>query len=108
MLGAFTLVSATLARASKSQVKGEVTVSTGAATAIEIVEPQPVKMDELAILDVGERSHNWRKTWTQTPVIVEDIITRSGKSYKVHQVENRSVDGNFYRVLMRELTSYRA
>ena len=80
MLGSFPLVSALLAHESRTQVKGEVTVTIGVQTAIEIVEPQPLKMNELAMLDPGERLYNWRKTWTQTEINPGDEIEVAGES----------------------------
>ena len=108
MLGSFPLVSALLAHESRTQVKGEVTVTIGVQTAIEIVEPQPLKMNELAMLDPGERLYNWRKTWTQTEINPGDEIEVAGRKYRVHQMDDRSIDGNFYRVLMREKVANRA
>lgn len=102
MLGVFTLVSAKLAHESKAQTKGEITVTIGSQTAIEIVEPQPVRMNELQMLEPGERLSNWRKTWTQSEIIPGDEIEHNGRKYRIHQVDDRSIDGNFYRVLMRE------
>lgn len=108
MLGAFTLVAATFNHVTKTMIKGEVVRTSEATAAIEIVQPQPLKMDELAIIEQGERLRNWRKTWTQTAIVSGDEITHGGKTYLVHQVDDRAIDGGFYRVVMREITTYRA
>jgi hypothetical protein len=88
---------------------GEWVPASGATVAIRIIVPQPVNENELQMLSDGEHVRNYRKTWTETRVFVRetdedsDVITYDGKDYKVVQVDNRSVLGNFYRVMMREL-----
>jgi hypothetical protein len=62
----------------------------------------------------GERKYNHRKTWITSeihvwPLVPEaatgenpDIFLIDGKYYKVMQVDDRNVLGNYYRVVMRE------
>jgi hypothetical protein len=102
MIGNFPMVSAKLAHESKSQTKGEIVVAIGTQTNIQIIEPQPLKMNELAMLEPGERLYNWRTTWTATLIIPTDEIEYNSKKYRVAQVNDRNIEGSFYRVMMRE------
>jgi hypothetical protein len=82
-------------------------------TNIEIIAPQPMRPDELQMLPQGERVYNHLVTW-MTPEIRNwpvvpgststnpDILRIDGSHYKVMEISNRSVLGNFYRVVLRE------
>jgi len=112
MLSVFDKSSATVKLADNgSYAKGEWTPSYNAATEIHIVTPQPLKANELQMLDAGERKSNYLKTWFDEKVIPREglkdsaIVTYAGKDYLVYQVDDWNVQGNFYRIVMREITN---
>ncbi len=78
---------------------------------IQIVIPQPIRAEDLEILEDGERAQDFRVTWTETELRTRegardaDQITYNGVTYKVKQVSDRSALGNFYRAVMRKLDS---
>jgi hypothetical protein len=92
-------------------VNGEWTPATGVSSTIKIIAPQPLSANELQMFSDGEHVRDYLKTWTQTRVFVRegnednDKIQWNGKDYKVVQVNDRSVLGPFYRVVMREITA---
>jgi len=71
---------------------------------IEVVIPQPVTMQEIVILPEGQHIKNFVKTWTESELKVNDKITYNEKEFLVYQVDTR-FEGNFYRVILREITS---
>jgi len=108
-------ISATLYRTSGSSYDdGEWTPATPSQTAVEIIAPQPLRSNELQMLPEGERKYNHRVTWITDeihiwPLIPDsptkenpDIFLIDGKFYKLMQIDDRSVLGNFYRAVMRE------
>jgi hypothetical protein len=100
LLAYFPKVSATVSREVKTQIKGEVTTGYSAPATIAIVEPQPVKANELVITEPGDRISNYKVTWIGSEIYDTDEITYRGKKYRVHSVGDR-ID-EFYRVIMRE------
>ena len=78
-------------------------------TPIRIIVPQPVKENELAQMSEGEKVSDFRKTYSETPLqtrregVDADSIIYDGRTYKVFQCDDRSVLGEFYRVIMREV-----
>lgn len=101
MLDQFPRVSATLYPVTKSVTKGEVTLTRGTGSAIEIIEPQPLRANELLMLESGERNANWLVTWTTALVVTTDVISYGGRDFKAMQVSTRP-EGEFRRVQMRE------
>ena len=84
---------------------GEVTESE-----ILIVKPQPVRREDLINLEDGESVSDYAKTWTKTTLKTRrgqadaDEIEIAGYVFKVVQVDDRSMDGDFFRVVMRRPT----
>lgn len=107
-------ISATLVRTSGGAYSDGIWVpSYPASSSVQIIAPQPMRSDELQMLPEGERKYNHRVTWIETSVHIwplvpgatsekPDILLISGKFYKIMQIDDRSVLGNFYRVVLRE------
>ena len=70
---------------------------------ITIISPQPASGKELLLLPEGDREFNHLKTWTETALQNEDIVTWNGTQFKVVRVGDFNFDGGFYPILMREL-----
>ena len=74
---------------------------------IFIVKPQPVTANELQMLPSGERTMDYLKSYLKTTIntrellVDSDIISYSGRNYKVIQVEDRSQDGGFYKFYLK-------
>ena len=113
MLGYFLneTVQATLYRASAGlNVKGVWTPGSYTPESISIIAPQPVKADELTMLDDGEHVSDYLKTWTADTTVATregttdaDEIEWKGSRYKVMQVDDRATLGNYVRVIMRKV-----
>ena len=77
---------------------------------ILIIEPQPVKANDLQMLPEGQRTANWLKTWIDESVLPRQgnndssIIVYKGKEFFTYQVNDWQIDGNFYRLFIREIT----
>jgi len=75
-------------------------------TPITVTYTQPVKMDELQILEDGERISDYVKIYTDQVIqgrvgaADSDQITILGQMYKVTQVEDRPI-GVFRKVIMK-------
>ena len=94
-------------------VKGEWVAPTPTDTDVEIISPQPMTADELQMLPPGEQVRNYVKTWITSEVHLwsdtygptlenPDLLIVNSRSYKIVQINNRSILGNFYRAVMRE------
>jgi len=87
---------------------GEVVPGAITAATVKIIAPQPVKADELEMLEGGERVSDYLKSYTHSTVqtrrgsIPADTITVYGEMYKVVQVENRPI-GEFRKFIMRRI-----
>lgn len=103
LISYFPTVPAKLAHEIQAQTKGEIAITLSDQVTIPIIEPQPVKENELKLDNPGERLYNYRRTWTRIAVVPTDEIEYGGKKYRVHQVDER-ID-EFYRVIMREKVS---
>lgn len=75
---------------------------------IMVTYTQPVKMNEMQMLEDGERISDYVKVWTGSAVDTregaanaDEIITQ-GHTYKVTQAEDRPI-GVFRKVIMRRL-----
>jgi hypothetical protein len=79
---------------------GELVPGTDTDIPIKIIAPQPVKADELQMLEDGERISDHVKTWTDAAVQNRGKITVGGLDYKVVQVEDRPI-GAFRKIIMR-------
>lgn len=77
-------------------------------TPIRIIVPQPVKENEMNPLEDGEKISDYRKTWCEEVLRTReeyedaDHIRYNNVEYKVMQQDDRSVLGNYYRVVMRK------
>lgn len=76
---------------------------------INIIVPQPITSNELQMLTDGEHVKNFRKTYctdllrTRNGDQDPDRIIYAGETYEVHQVDERNVLGNYYKVIMRKI-----
>jgi len=100
LINYFPKVSALISHEIQTQVKGEVTIGFSAPLPIAIVEPQPVKANELVITEPGDRLSNYKVTWAGSEILTTDVITYRGKTYRVHSVGDR-ID-EFWRAVLRE------
>jgi hypothetical protein len=79
-----------------------------ATSSISVTYPQPVKMDELQLLEDGERISDYVKIYTADPIqgrvgaVDADRVAVLGETYKVTQVEDRPV-GVFRKVIMKRV-----
>ncbi len=102
-------VTAGIIRGAGAYVDGEWVPSWDAEIPIVIIAPQPVKANELDMLEDGERRSDFLKSWSETKVYPRegqensDRITWDGDTYKVVQTDNRVTLGDFYRFIMRRL-----
>ena len=87
---------------------GELVPGTSTATTIRIIAPQPIKADELQMLEDGERISDYVRTYSNADISTRvgtasaDHLTVFGKNYKVVQVEDRPI-GEFRKIIMRRL-----
>lgn len=81
---------------------GELVPGTATPTTIRIIAPQPVKADELQMLEDGERISDYVKTYTSSAVQNRETLTVYGRVYKVVQVEDRPI-GEFRKIIMRRM-----
>jgi hypothetical protein len=90
-------------------VKGEWVSTWAASVPIVIIAPQPLKANELDMLEDGERRSDYLTSWSETRVYPReaqqnsDRIVWDGDTYKVVQADNRATLGDFYRFVMRRL-----
>jgi hypothetical protein len=90
-------------------VDGRWVLSLAAAEDIRIIAPQPLVSNDLQMLQDGEHIRDYLTTWTKTRVMTReggedaDRILFDGDTYKVMQVDDRSLLGRFYRVVMRRV-----
>lgn len=81
----------------------------GAPGPIRIIAPQPITADDLQIIEDGEHVRDYLVSWSKTRVMTReggedaDRIVFDGDTYKVMQVNDRSILGRFYRFVMRRL-----
>jgi hypothetical protein len=100
---------ATLGDAGSYDANGKWVPVAGSTIDIKIIVPQPVAENELQMIEDGEHVRDYRVTWTESRIFVRegntdsDAINYDGKSYKVMQVDDRNVLGNYYRIVMREI-----
>lgn len=102
MIGYFPTVWAQRTYEIHTLIKGELVVSTSPPQSIAIVEPQPVRENDLRMLEPGERLSDFRVTWTAAAVDTTDRITYNGQEFRAHTVEDR---GEFRRVIMRRMVA---
>ena len=80
-------------------------------TPIRMIEPQPLREQDLNMLEDGERASDFRKTWIKT---IWEIKTREDNRdadtieygrfvFKVHRVETREGFGKFQQVILRNV-----
>lgn len=80
-------------------------------TPIRIIAPQPIRENDLNMLEDGEKASDYRVTWVFSDLEIRtrddkygaDQIIYGGTIYKVMQVDNRDPLGNFRRVVMRAI-----
>jgi hypothetical protein len=71
---------------------------------IEIIEPQPLRANDLQMLPEGERELNYLKTWTAADAQPGDRVAYDERLFKVVQMDVRSeIDAGFSRLLIREI-----
>lgn len=80
-----------------------------ASTPIQIITPQPVKANELNMLDDGEHVSDYLKSWTADERILTrdrnrdaDMIGYDSEVYKVTQVSKRPL-GAFRKFIMKRV-----
>jgi hypothetical protein len=100
LINYFPKVTALISHERQTRTKGEVSIGFSAPLPIAIVEPQPIKSDELVLTEPGDRLSNYRVTWAGSEILTTDVLTYRGKTYRVHSVGDR-VD-EFYRAILRE------
>lgn len=111
----FDKVSATLSRATGGTYTNGVWVpSSRTTTSVTVVSPQPYNGEELQMLEKGEnkveRLRTWIKSdlrlWEHTGTTVTaspDYLVINSKTYEIHKVNNRSVDGVYYEAIITEV-----
>jgi hypothetical protein len=78
---------------------------------IQIIVPQPVTENELQMLTDGETVKDFRKTYckellrTREDNKDSDIIEYNGVLYKIYQVDDRNVLGDYYKVIIRKISN---
>jgi len=93
-------------RAAGSFTAGEWVPGAEAATAIRMIEPQPVAMDELTPAEQGEDVRDFIKSWTAADVRTRaggadpDVIEWQGRHFLVVAVDRRGL-GNYRKMIMR-------
>jgi cytochrome c biogenesis factor len=102
MLSFFPKIAAQLAHETKTKTKGEIVTTLSTAIDCPIVAPQPLKANELELLEQGERDYNYLVTWLSFPIATTDRLYIAGTWYRVHQIDDR---GEFSRVVIREIVA---
>lgn len=82
------------------------------AVIIQIINPLPLRSNELQMLPEGERALNYVKTFVETDISVRedlkdsDLIVCAGKTYKVMQLSPYTLEGETVtKVIMNEVKS---
>jgi hypothetical protein len=77
---------------------------------IKIINPLPLRSNELEMLPEGERALNYVKSFVETNIHIRDgakdadLIVCQGKTYKVVQLSPYTLDGQTVnKVIMREV-----
>jgi len=91
-------------------INGEWISSFAASVPVRIIAPQPVTSNELQMMPNGEDGRDYLKTYSETKIFIResgedsDKIIFNGFEYKIVQVDDRTILGNFYRIIMRKIT----
>ena len=78
---------------------------------IFIIAPQPITEQELQMLTDGEHIKDFRKTYCVDLLRVRkgdkdaDRIEYNNVNYEIHNVSDRNVLGDYYKVIMRKLNA---
>lgn len=109
LLSSFPKIAATRKRPNGSDVKGVWTETAPTSTSIRIVAPQPANGTDLQFLEDGERKYTHKKTWSESELLVDDVLTIAGTDYLVVSDMDyaltclaESFDGH-YKVLIRKV-----
>jgi hypothetical protein len=109
ILSHFPTIPATLKRPTGADVDGNWVEGATVESPILVVPPQPANGADLQFLPDGEREYVHKKCWTESDLLLEDVLEINGAEYKVVLVGdydesclNWGFDG-FHRVLIREV-----
>ena len=75
---------------------------------IKIIAPQPITANDTINLPDGEHVRDYVKTYTTEKVYPReneenaDVIFTKGEFYKVYQVDDRRILGNYFKIIMRK------
>lgn len=112
MLSSFEKVDATLTRYQDgSYVDGEWEPGVSSTTPLRIVIPQKLTAKDLVMQPQGEKVSDYLKTWSEDEMLTRenlrdsDRITCDGVVYKIFQSYDRTLLGNFFRVVLRKVIS---
>lgn len=76
---------------------------------VTVIKPQPAKPEEIEVAPEGELTPEHIVTWSDFEFNVRggsveaDQIVFRGDKWKAWKKSNRSLDGNFYRILFRKV-----
>ena len=81
-----------------------------AAIDIVLIAPQPLTANDLQMLPDGEHTRNYVVSWIDVTNVKtreydsdSDRIVIGAKIYKIFQVDDRTILGNYYRFILREI-----
>lgn len=74
-----------------------------ASVPILVIAPQPATGRDLQMMPEGDRVYRHLKTWTETELMPNDMVTYDGTTYRVIPSANWAIEGNYHRVLLREM-----